>query len=376
MLTPARTWAVADPSAGDPHTDGPVPRMPLAQRIAMFITVAGPILGLVAALVWLWHSRTARWHIGWPELVALLGMYAFAGFGVTIGYHRLLTHKAFQTIRPMRLLFAVLGPAPARAWSSAGWPSTAATTSRPTARATRTRRTCTGEGFWEAFRGFWHSHLGWTFQADKPQIARSVPDLLGDPAMLWIDQLYFLWVAIGMLIPAVVVGWYEHSWRGFVAGLIWGGLVRICLMQHVTWSVNSVCHVWGNRPFNSSDHSTNNLPVAVLSLGEGWHNNHHAFPTSARHGLRWWQFDPSWLIITTLKRVGLAWDVRLPSDAALAAKARTRPSDGETAQREDKAPGVHPGLLRCVGPPAHASLSVLAMSITNRNRTSPFLTRL
>ncbi len=326
MLTPARTWAVADPSAGDPHAEGLVPRMPMPQRIAMFITVAGPILGLVAALVWLWHSRTARWHIGWPEVVALLGMYAFAGFGVTIGYHRLLTHKAFQTVRPLRLLFAVLG-------SSAGqgmvirW---VAIHRRHHQQADREGDPHSphlhGEGFWEAFRGFWHSHLGWTFQADKPQIARSVPDLLGDRAMLWIDQLYFLWVAIGMLIPAVVVGWYEHSWRGFVAGLIWGGLVRICLMQHVTWSVNSVCHVWGNRPFNSADHSTNNLPVAVLSLGEGWHNNHHAFPTSARHGLRWWQFDPSWLIITTLKRAGLAWDVRLPSDAALAAKAVTGPA--------------------------------------------------
>ena len=319
MLTPARSWSVVDPSAGNP--DGPVRRMPFAQRVAMFFTVVGPIAGLVVALVWLWHSRSVRWHVGWPELAALLLGYALAGFGVTIGYHRLLTHKAFQTVRPLRLAFAVLG-------STAGqgmvirW---VAIHRRHHQQADREGDPHSphlhGEGFWEGLKGFWHSHLGWTFQADKPQIARSVPDLLGDRAMLFIDQFYFLWVAIGMLIPAAIVGGYEHSWWGFLAGLIWGGLVRICLMQHVTWSVNSVCHVWGNRPFHSDDHSTNNLPVAVLSLGEGWHNNHHAFPTSARHGLRWWQFDPSWLIITALKRVGLAWDVRLPSDSALAAKA-------------------------------------------------------
>jgi stearoyl-CoA desaturase (delta-9 desaturase) len=151
-------------------------------------------------------------------------------------------------------------------------------------------------------------------------MARSVPDLVADRAMLIVDQLYFVWVFLGILLPATIVGLWTGTWQGFASGLLWGGLVRICLMQHVTWSINSVCHVWGARPFHNADHSTNNFPIAVLSLGEGWHNNHHAFPTSARHGLRWWQFDSSWLIILAMKSAGLAWDVRTPTENAMLAK--------------------------------------------------------
>ena len=109
---------------------------------------------------------------------------------------------------------------------------------------------------------------------------------------------------------------------GAVGGALWGGLIRICVLQHVTWSINSVCHVWGTSPYQSRDDSKNNYPIAVLSLGEGWHNNHHAFPTSARHGLRWWQFDASWCVLLAMRATGLVWDVRLPSEAAMAAKRR------------------------------------------------------
>ena len=132
--------------------------------------------------------------------------------------------------------------------------------------------------------------------------------------------------ALGVVLPGALVGFWTHSWAGFVSGAVWGGFVRIFLMQHVTWSINSVCHVWGGRPFRSGDHSTNNFPIAIVSLGEGWHNNHHAFPTSARHGLRWWQFDASWLVIRAMKLAGLARNVRLPTDAAMQAKRPDRPS--------------------------------------------------
>ncbi len=320
MLTPARTWAVTEQAASaDVATHPPLRRW---VRITTFLSVVAPTAGLAAAIGFLWHRGQASWGIGWPEVIVLLSMYALAGFGVTIGYHRLLTHKAFQTPRAVRLLLAILG-------SSAGqgmairWVAVH--------RRHHQQADCEGDphsphhhgvGLWGSIRGFWHAHIGWAFQVDKAQLARSVPDLLADRGLLMVDQLYFLWVALGMLIPAVALAILMRSWHGFWAGLIWGGVVRIGLMQHVTWSVNSVCHIWGGRPFHSDDHSTNNLPVAVLSLGEGWHNNHHAFPTSARHGLRWWQFDPSYLIIATMRRVGLAWDVRLPSAAAMAAKAQ------------------------------------------------------
>jgi len=295
--------------------------MPFRQRAAVFVTVVSPFVGLLVAIALLWHRRDARWQIGWPEMTVLLGMYALAGFGVTIGYHRLLTHKAFETYRVVRLLFAILGSSACQGMVIK-W---CATHRRHHQQADREGDPHSphlhGEGVLDRVRGFWHSHMGWTFDADKPRLARSVPDLLGDPLLMGIDQLYFLWVAIGLLLPSALLGIIFRSWTAFASGIIWGGLVRICLMQHVTWSVNSVCHIWGSRPFKNGDHSANNVAVAFLSLGEGWHNNHHAFPTSARHGLRFWQFDPSYLIIKAMQRVGLAWKIRLPSDRAMEAKA-------------------------------------------------------
>ena len=317
LLTPARKWAANEPT---PVPDHPA-HLSLPVRLVTLLSVLLPFVGLVVAIALLWHRGHSGWEIGWPEVAILVGMYAVGGFGVTIGYHRLLTHKAFQTSYPLRLTWAILG-------SMAGqgmvvrWVAVHRRHHQQADRDGDPHSPHThGGGLVGSLRGFLHAHMMWVFDADKAQLARSVPDLTRDRGMLLVDQLYLLWVALGLLIPGVVMGLLLHSWHGFWAGVIWGGLVRICVHQHATWSVNSVCHIWGGRPFDSDDHSTNNLPVAVITLGEGWHNNHHAFPTSARHGLRWWQFDPSYLIITAMKRVGVAWDVRLPSPAAMAAKA-------------------------------------------------------
>ena len=317
--TPARTWAATETLPRPADDDAP---MPLVQRAVMLAFIIVPLAGLVTALAVGWHRVGAgRWAVGWPEVVALLVMYAAVGFGVTVGYHRLLTHRSFATPRFVKLTLAVLGSAAAQGMTIR-W---VATHRRHHQQADQVGDPHSphhgGTGMLGLVRGFWHAHLGWMFERDRPQLARSVPDLLADRGMLLVDRLYLLWVALGLLAPAVGVGLVVGTWHGFWSGLIWGGLVRIAVTQHVTYSVNSVCHIWGNRPYASDDHSTNNLTVAVLSLGEGWHNNHHAFPTSARHGLRWWQFDPSYLLICALKRTGLAWDVRLPTPAALAAKA-------------------------------------------------------
>jgi stearoyl-CoA desaturase (delta-9 desaturase) len=328
LITPARTWSaqdVAAPVARDAdrsHESEAVDQMPRLQRIVMFLSVVGPFVGLLAAIVLLWRRSPAGGGIGWPEVLAMIAMYSLAGFGVTVGFHRLLTHRSFDTPRPVRLLLAILG-------SSAGqgmlirW---CATHRRHHQQSDREGDPHSphlhGEGFTARLLGFYHAHVGWCFDADRPDLSRSVPDLLNDRTMLLIDQLYFVWVGLGLLIPAAALGLWAHSWHGFVSGLIWGGLVRVFLMQHVTWSINSACHVWGNRPFRSNDHSTNNFPIAIVSLGEGWHNNHHAFPTSARHGLRWWQFDASWVVIRAMKLLGLAWDVRVPSEGAMEAKSK------------------------------------------------------
>jgi stearoyl-CoA desaturase (delta-9 desaturase) len=168
--------------------------------------------------------------------------------------------------------------------------------------------------------------MGWLFYRDPKGTAQGVSDLLEDRALVLIDRLYFFWVLLGILIPALLVGLWTQSWYGLLSGAVWGGFVRICLMQHVTWSINSVCHVWGRRPFRTSDHSANNWICAILALGEGWHNNHHAFPTSARHGLKWWQFDSSWVIIRGMKLLGLARNVRTPTEKAMGMKRRAEQS--------------------------------------------------
>ena len=289
LITPARTWAAAEPSANS-HTHAAVDRMPLLQRWVMFFSVTLPFVGLIVAIALLWH-RDSAFGIGPGEIVVMIVMYALGGFGVTIGFHRLLTHRAFETYRPIRYLFAILGSGAAQGMCI-NWCATHRRHHQVSDREGDPHSPHLHEGsLLDSIKGFYHAHVGWCFDPDRAGIARSVPDLTGDAIMLWIDQLYFFWVAMGLILPGVALGLYTHTWHGFISGLIWGGFVRVFLMQHVTWSVNSVCHVWGTRPFDSADHSANNIIVAILALGEGWHNNHHAFPTSARQGLRWWQFD-------------------------------------------------------------------------------------
>ena len=313
LLTPARKWA------SDVHSENDLPpRMSLLQQATMFISVVAPIVGLIAAIVIFWHRGWAS--VGWPEVVAMVGMYALTGYGVTIGFHRLLTHRSFDTPRIMRLFFAICGSMAAQG-AAIRWCATHR----------RHHQTSDhqgdphsphlhGDGAFGLLRGMWHAHMGWLFHRDEPDMAKSVADLLADPWMVFIDRFYFFWVFLGLAIPGAIFGIVTRSWQGAISGMIWGGLVRICLMQHVTWSINSVCHVWGGRPFRTSDHSANNWICAVLALGEGWHNNHHAFPTSARQGLKWWQFDSSWIIIKMIGLVGVAKNIRTPTRQAMETK--------------------------------------------------------
>jgi stearoyl-CoA desaturase (delta-9 desaturase) len=297
--------------------------MPLLQQVVMFLSVAGPVAGLIAAMILLWQPGSGGIRIGWPEVIVMVAMYALMGFGVTIGFHRLLTHRAFETHRFVRLALAIFGSAAGQGMCIR-WCATHRRHHQVSDRQGDPHSPhLHGAGLLARLRGLYHAHVGWCFDADRPDLARSVSDLLCDPAMLLIDQLYFLWIALGLIIPGAILGLYYHSWHGFFSGMIWGGIVRLCLMQHVTWSVNSVCHVWGQSPFKTADYSTNNFPVAILSLGEGWHNNHHAFPASARHGLRWWQFDSSYIVIKTMSYLGLAWNIRLPDAAAMSVKLKT-----------------------------------------------------
>jgi stearoyl-CoA desaturase (delta-9 desaturase) len=249
-------------------------------------------------------------------------MYHVTGLGVTVGYHRLFTHRSFETVWPIRLALGILGSmavqGPLLKWVAVHRRHHQHSDEVGDPHSPHLH----GPGFFAMLRGLVHAHTGWLFSPDFAGMERYVRDLSSDRMLLAISKLFPLWVLIGLLIPAALGGLLTLTWYGVLAGFIWGGLVRIFLVHHMTWSINSVCHLWGGRPFRSQDHSRNNLIFGIIGFGEGWHNNHHAFPTSARHGLRWWQIDMTYLIIRTLKAVKLAWKVRLPSADAMALRLR------------------------------------------------------
>ena len=287
----------------------------------MAFGVGFPFLGLVAAVVLLWGRG-----VGWLDLGLLLGCYMFCALGVTVGFHRMFTHRALQGGPVVRFIFAWAGSTsvqgPVLAWC--------AVHRRHHQHSDRPGDPHSphlhGRGFIGVLRGMWHAHLGWLFAPEPPDLARSVPDLVADPVLRFVDKFFWFWVLIGWVAPGVFAGLLMHSWLAALDGFLWGGLVRTFVHHHITWSINSVCHVWGTRPFAVADQSRNNAVFAVLALGEGWHNNHHAFPTSARHGLRWWQIDITWWVILLLRRMGVVRDVRVPAAKAIAARLKNSPT--------------------------------------------------
>lgn len=279
----------------------------LARRVAL-VTVLIPFAGFIAAIAMLWGRS-----VGLVELSLLAGMYAATVLGVGVGFHRLITHRAFQTGSAVKVVLTVLGSmaaeGPVLFW--------AATHRRHHSFSDRAGDPHSpylhGEAPLGLLRGFWHAHTGWMFEPELTGWAYYVPDLLRDATIFRLNTLYFIWVGAGLLIPAALGGLLHWTWSGVLYGFLWGGLVRIFLAHHTTWSINSICHIYGSRPFHNRDQSTNNLLMALLSFGEGWHNNHHAFPTSARHGLRWWEIDVSGYVIILLEKMGLARNVKVPT---------------------------------------------------------------
>lgn len=282
---------------------------PLNVRVAVLGAVLLPLLGFAGAAWSLWG-----WGFSWLYLTMLTVMYLATGLGITIGYHRLFTHKSFETGRVMTFLFGVLGSmaveGPVIKWVADHRKHHQHSDDEHDPHSPHAHA---DEGVRGVLRGFWHAHLGWLFQEQHPDFARYTPDLHRDRLVRVISALFPLWVVLGLAIPTAIGGIVSGTWTGAALGLLWGGLARIFLVHHVTWSVNSVCHIWGRRDYKTTDHSRNNTLFGVLAMGEGWHNNHHAFPASARHGLEWWQFDLSYVIIRGLEVIGLARRVRVPS---------------------------------------------------------------
>jgi stearoyl-CoA desaturase (Delta-9 desaturase) len=273
------------------------------ERIANLYGVVVPFLGVLVAVVLLWNRA-----VDVTDLAILVGMYLITAVGVTVGFHRLLTHRAFATHRWLERAFAVAGSLAVQG-SVMDWVADHRKHHAHTDREGDPHSPHVGHG--SGLSGLWHAHVGWLLETQgQADWKRYAADLYEDPTMRAIGRRFELLALISLLIPTVA-GFVLHGFTagGAVRGLVWGGLVRIFFVHHVTWSVNSICHFFGQRRFDVDDHSTNVGWLAVLSLGESWHHNHHAFPRSAYHGLRAWEIDPSGLIITVMERVGLAWNV-------------------------------------------------------------------
>lgn len=263
--------------------------------------VVVPFALTIWAIVQLWGHG-----VGWLELGLLVGGWGLTGICISVGYHRMLTHGAFQAHPAVRAGLLSLGSM-ALQGGPADW---AATHIRHHANAD-------DEGDPHSpLEGFWHAHLGWML---RDRFVRSGPiydRLVEDPIVRWTDRLFPAFVVLSFALPAAIGGLVAGSWTGAWQGFLWGGAVRVFLGHHVTWSVNSVGHMFGSRPYETDDQARNNPIVALLGFGEGWHNNHHAFPKAAFLGHDWWQLDPGRWLIRTLESLGLVWDVWMPKDEA------------------------------------------------------------
>jgi len=288
-------------------------------HLISLVVVVVPFLGLLYGIHQLWDRQ-----VNGRDLVICGVLYALTGMGITIGFHRLVTHRSFTTVVWVRWLLLILGSMAVEG-DVVYW---VATHLEHHAKSDR-------EGDPHSPRdGFWHAHIGWMLGAFTASPAVYARHLRQDRLVQFMSRTFFGWVAVSLALPALLDGWLSQSSPGGFGtgcwhGLLWGGLVRICLTHHVTWSVNSICHTFGQRPFAATrDTSRNNWVVGVLAFGEGWHNNHHAFPSAAYHGFSWWQVDLSAYLIRLLKVVRLATRVQMPSAEAMRREhARTRDID-------------------------------------------------
>ncbi|MEX5631266.1 acyl-CoA desaturase [Parafrankia sp. FMc2] len=285
------------------------------EQVVLVTTILIPFLALVAAVPLLW----GRW-ISWRDVILAAVMYAITGHGITIGFHRYFTHRGFKTSRPVRAALAIAGnmaiEGPVIRWVADHRRHHAFSDADGDPHSPWRY----GTGSVALARGLWHAHIGWLFDVEQTDQRRYAPDLLDDPMIVRISRSFALCAFVSLALPAVVGGLWGGSFEAAVQAFFWASLVRVALLHHVTWSVNSICHVMGSRPYRSRDHSGNVWPLALLSMGESWHNLHHAEPTSARHGVRPWQVDTSFYGIKLMESLRLVRDVRWPDPARLESK--------------------------------------------------------
>ena len=314
--------ASAEPNAPiESKSTGPKPILEGERGIAAQIAVYGfsliPLLAVILAIPFAWG-----WGLGWTDVIVAVAFYIVSGMGITVGFHRLFTHGSFKANRALKIALAGAGQMAAQGpfiiWVADhrrhhAFSDREGDPHSPWRYGTDRRA---------LLKGMFHAHVGWLFERKKTNTARYAPDLVKDEALAATSRLFVVWAAISVLLPAVLGGLISMSWAGAVTAFFWAGLVRIALSHHVTWSINSLCHTIGTRPFAARDRSTNFWPLAVLSMGEAWHNLHHADPTCARHGVLRGQIDISARVIWIFEKLGWARDVKWPDPVRLAAKRR------------------------------------------------------
>jgi stearoyl-CoA desaturase (Delta-9 desaturase) len=276
-------------------------------KISNLLAVIIPPTIIVLAAVIFWNDI-----VGVSDLVVLAIMYAITGFGITVGFHRMLTHRSFQTSKALEYSFAVMGSmavqGPVIHWVADHRKHHAHTDEEGDPHSPHVGA---GTGLKGALRGLLHAHVGWLMtEQGRAERRKYAKDLVEDPGMRMINRRFVSLVVAGLLLPAVL-GFVltGGSWIGALTGMLWGGFIRVFLLHHLTWSINSVCHFFGRRRFDIEDHSTNVWWLALPTLGEAWHHNHHAFPRSAVHGLRRVELDPSAALIWVMEKLGLIWNV-------------------------------------------------------------------
>ncbi len=317
---PPRSLPEQEPvrEAGPTADEIQVPQLEWLDRLVTgFITVAPPLLLIVAG--WrLWNN-----HLHWRDVAIFAVLYTGTALGITIGFHRLFTHRSFKTSPWVRGLFAVLGTmaieGPVISWVADHRKHHAYSDRLGDPHSPHVDN---GGGWRGALKGLFHAHVGWLFDhQQRGARERFAPDLLADPVVSFVDRTFIFWSLLGLAIPfglGVLIG---GTVTDGLDALLWGGVVRVFLLHHVTYSINSLCHFFGYRSYETDDHSHNLAWLAPLSFGEAWHNNHHAFPTSAFHGMGRREVDVSGIVIALMERAGLVWDVQRIAPERLAAKA-------------------------------------------------------
>ncbi len=301
-----------------PLTEG---KQPTGVLIGLWAFVVIPLIAFAAAIPIAWGG-----FLGWTDIAIFIALYFVSGWGVTVGFHRYFTHSSFKAKRWLRVTLAVAG-----CFAIQGSPTQWVADHR------RHHQYSDLEGdphspwrygasMWGLTKGLFHAHVGWLFHRDMTNRERFAPDLMADKDIQKVDKLFPWLVVLSVVSPAIVGGLVTMSWKGALTAFFWAGIVRIGFLHHVTWAINSVCHVYGDRPFEmrEGDKASNFWPLAILSFGESWHNLHHAEPTSARHGALRGQIDSSARVIWIFEKFGWVSNVKWPKPERLEAKLVSR----------------------------------------------------